>query len=177
MNTLKKQRLAMAVALVAMVGVSCSAKPTDPQKDAAGRRMVGAWQDKAVVNERYRAYLLLRADGSFLSRQVVSFPNGNKTLYMDNVGKYSLAPDGKTVNYYDMGRQEGLDCSAFTSSQGVNVNSGLAVVGQELRLDFTDAMAKKFGSRFPAIQSYEPIGELPPLPAGAEPRCHPIVTI
>lgn len=174
MNRTMTKLLTMAIAAWL---ASCSDEPTRPNDNVASSGMVGVWQDKVAVTDLYRAYLVLRADGTFLSRQVATFKPDNKVFYMDNVGKFSLSADGKTVNYFSMGRPEGVDCSAFKNPDGVQVNSGMAFFDKELRLDFTKVMTRKFGTSFPAIQSYTPIAELPPLPEGAEPKCHPIVTI
>lgn len=172
MNRIMARLLAIAVSVW-----GCSDQPTNSHSNLASSGMVGVWQDKVAITDRYRAYLVLRPDGTFLSRQVATFAPDNRAFYMDNVGKFSLSADGKTVNYFDMGRPEDVDCSAFTNPKGVEVKSGLAFVDKELRLDFTSVMTRKFGTSFPAIQYYTPIAELPPLPQGAEPRCHPIVTI
>lgn len=173
------RRLCAAVWVTAAltIGTGCAENPSSTASNLAGSPMVGVWKDRVSVSDLYRAYLVLRPDGSFLSRQVATFTQQQMAFVMDNTGKYRLTADGSKVEFFAMGRPDGVDCSDFQNPEGVKVIAGLSFFGQELRLDFTEVMTAKFGTSYPAVQGYEPIAELPPAPPGALLRCHPIVTI
>lgn len=186
-----KVSLAIAALLLCLLPMNCAEpESTDPNSASSSKvssgdllrasRIVGVWQSKFSVPGIYVEYLVLRADGSFLTRHVTTASKEKKAFHQENTGKYTLSADGKTAYFTQMKRPPVPDCSAFgdpNGPDGKGASSGIALVGKVLRLDFSELQQRKIGTTDNAIRAFIAIDSLPPLPKGSEPFCHPVTTI
>lgn len=186
-----KVSLAIAVLLLCLLPMNCAEpESTDPNGAPASKvssgnhlrasRIVGVWQSKFSVPGIYVEYLVLKADGTFLTRHVTTATKGKRAFHQENTGKFALSPDGKTAFFTQMKRPSVPDCSAFGDPNGPDgrgASSGIALVGTVLRLDFSELQQRKIGTTDNAIRAYIAIDALPPLPKESEPFCHPVTTI
>lgn len=186
-----KVSLAIAVFCLCLLPIHCaepasdSSAGTEAPKVSSGNqlrasRIVGVWQSKFSVPGIYVEYLVLKADGSFMTRHVTTATKDKRAFHQENSGKFALSADGKTAFFTQMKRPPVPDCSTFDDPNGPDgkgASSGIALVGGVLRLDFSELQKKKIGTTDNAIRAFTAIDSLPSLPKESEPFCHPVTTI